>query len=1000
MPIQSISSFSLFADRADRQPSATAVIDGDHAISYRDLRDSSELLAERLRDSGIGPGHVVPIIAHRSIALVVGILGVMRTGAAYTLIDEGDPPKRRARILTQCATPIYLTTRPDANSIGGVSIHISDEHIRSADDGCDGPLSAAEDAAYVVFTSGTTGTPKGVVIGSRALTRLVHWHNERFGMNDTSRTTLMCGVGFDVLQWEIWSSLCAGATLHIVEPAVRADPAALLAFYTDHRITHAYVPTVLVPDIVGQPVPDRLTLRYLFCAGEKLYPVATDELPYTLVDYYGPTEATIFATCRVVVPGSDKRTPSIGSPISDTEVFILDEHLTDVPPGEVGELCLSGTCLALEYLGDPDLTNARFIWSPRHERRLYRTGDLGRRLPDGTIEFLGRQDDQVKIRGYRIELGEIDTALLGNRLVKQAVTLVDSDTGGRGTKRLAAFVVPRDSATAPDDLVRALRSHVRDELPDYMQPGIYHCLAELPLTTNGKIDRAKLRAILSETRGTAIEITGLHDELERDIAEVWRHALGHSRFTATDNFFDVGGHSLLTTALIDEISHRLGTRAYIWDFYGNPTIRGLAAALRQRGGQPLAWEGEPVRELAEDIYLPDGLDLSGGYDERQLLAPDHILLTGVTGVVGVHLLERLLSGTDAVVHCPVRAGSTALARERLRRVIVRYELEIDAWDRIRVYAGDLAEPRFGLAEEQYAELTRLVDVIYHSASAANFIQSYAYMRRDNVEGLRKIIGFAADHRVKPLLLVSSISVYSWGHLFTGKTTMYEADDIDQNLEAITTDLGYMRSKWVMEKIARLAASQGLPVMTFRLGYATCNSRTGHAATYQWWPRLVKTCVALGAVPDLRNLREGLTTVDYIADSIAAIGRQPDAVGKNFNVVPAQDHIVTLRGFFELLEQYFGYEFDVIPFTDWVHLWKDDPQAPLYPLLSMFNDRVLDGKSTIELYQNTYLWGKENVLDHLSGTGIEEPVFTKEILERYLRHVLAEPYIPARLARAE
>ncbi|MFF0492615.1 amino acid adenylation domain-containing protein [Nocardia sp. NPDC004068] len=978
----------LFTPTVAAHGDAVAIAENRHRLTYDRLDTLSDALAGRLRDAGVGPGSLVPILAHRSAALVVAMLAVLKTGAAYTPVDRDNPARRRARIIDQCGSPVVLSTGSPDRESGGVTVEFTDGPVRT-------PLEPG--AAYVVFTSGTTGTPKGVVVDHAAVTRLVRWHNERFETTADARTTLMSGVGFDVSQWEVFATLAAGATAHIVDPAVRADPAALLDFYAEHAITHAYVPTVLTPDVVAAPRPAGLALRYLFCAGEKLPPIHTDPLPYTLVDYYGPTEATIFATCRVVDPTAEQRA-SIGTPISDTEAFILDEDLEDVEPGAIGELCLAGTCLARGYLGDPHRTRERFVWSARHERRLYRTGDLARWLPDGSIEFLGRGDDQVKIRGYRIELGDIEAAIQRNRLVKHAVVVVDDQDRPASTKRLAAVVVPRSDDTDPDALVRALRVHMRDELPDYMQPGIYQCRTELPVTANGKIDRAALRAALAQDRDAPVPDAGFEGDLEHAVAATWREVLGHNRFTATDSFFDVGGHSLLATALVGDVTRRVGARVYIWDFYGDPTVRGLAAAIAARGADTPDWEGEPVRELAADIRLPDGVDYGTGWDTRQLTDPRHILLTGATGIIGIHLLERLHAGTDAVVHCVVRAGSPALARERLRGVAARYDIAPD-WDRVRVHAGDLAEPRLGLDADEYATLAREVDVIYHSASAANFIQSYSYIRRDNIEGLWSLLGFAAENHVKPLMLVSSISVYSWGHLFTGKSTMYENDDIDQNLRAVVTDLGYMRSKWVMEKIAELAEAQGLPVMKFRLGYALCESRTGHAATYQWWPRLVKTCVALGAVPDLRNLREGLITVDYIVDAIAAIGRQPDAVGKNFNVVPAQEHIVTLREFFELLERHFGYEFRVLPYEEWVELWKDDPQAPLYPLLNMFHDHMLDRRSTIELYQNTYLWDKANVTEHLAGTGIEEPTLTPEILERYLRRVLAEPYVPASLAEA-
>ncbi|MBF3254643.1 AMP-binding protein, partial [Pseudomonas aeruginosa] len=236
------------------------------------------------------------------------------------------------------------------------------------------PALDGSEALYVIFTSGTTGEPKGVVIESRSLSNLVDWHNRRFNMDQRSRTTLMAGVGFDVCQWEIWSTLCAGACLHLVPDEVRPDPAALLAFFAEQRISHAFAPTVMVPALVEQPAPPSLALRYLFCAGEKLPPVATGGLPYTVVDYYGPTEATVFATCRIVDAEAHRRPASIGTPIDGCEAFILDADDRPCHGDRPGELNLAGVCLAREYLRDPDMTARRFHYSQALRRRLYRTG--------------------------------------------------------------------------------------------------------------------------------------------------------------------------------------------------------------------------------------------------------------------------------------------------------------------------------------------------------------------------------------------------------------------------------------------------------------------------------------------------------------------------------------------------------------------------------------------------------------------------------------------------
>ncbi|MET8797140.1 amino acid adenylation domain-containing protein [Nocardia sp. NPDC004568] len=978
-------------------PEKVAVVEGDRVITYRKLNEVSGRIADDLSCRGIGRGTVVPVLAHRSIELVVALLAVVKTGAAYAPVDLRDPVNRLRRVVRQCGSSTILTTDAGPVEFGGVrTISLGD--LFGDDLIADNALDRldADHPVYVIFTSGTTGTPKGVVIEHYSLQELLAWHNRKFGVGPDSITTLISSVGFDVLQWEMWSSLTAGATMHIVPETVRTDPGALLEFIAGRAVTHAYVPSVLVPDVVAAERQLKSALRYLFCAGEKLSPVATDHLPYTLVDYYGPTEATIFATYRAVEPGSEKRPPSIGTPVAGVEAFILDENLQEVGGDRVGELCLAGRSLARGYLGDPDLTSERFPWSIRLRRRLYRTGDMARWLPDGTIQFLARKDDQVKIRGFRIELGDVETALLENRLVKHAIVLVDDEQQLPGSKRLVAWIVPREEHAAPADLIASLRAHLRHELPDYMLPSIYRCVAELPSTANGKVDRTALRSLLAEERTRPIDAEEFGGEYEQVIAEAWRSALGHSRFGACDDFFEVGGHSLLITGLIEQIGRRVEGRVYVWDFYGNRTVRGLADVLRdRRGQQPSNFEGEPLRELQADIRLPDGVDFSTGYRTSQLTEPRHILLTGATGFFGVHLLERLLVTTQARIHCPIRSTDPALASERLRQVVDRYELEIDeaGWERIEAYPADLAEPCLGMDPTVYATLVETVDAIFHSASAVNFNQPYSYMRRDNVEGLWQLIRFASHDHVKPLMLISSISVYSWGHLFTGKTKMYEADDIDQNLAAVTTDLGYIRSKWVMEKVAGLAQEHGLPVMKFRLGYATCDSRTGHSANYQWWARLVKTCIALGAVPDLHNLREGLTTVDYLADAVCAVSRQPDALGKNFNVVSPEGAVVTLREFFALLSNYFGYEFETIPFRQWVQKWEKDDHAPLFPLLSMFKNQIFQGKSTIELYQDTYLWDCSNLHHHLKGTGIYEPRFTEAVLSRYLRRVLADPYIP-------
>lgn len=367
--------------------------------------------------------------------------------------------------------------------------------------------------------------------------------------------------------------------------------------------------------------------------------------------------------------------------------------------------------------------------------------------------------------------------------------------------------------------------------------------------------------------------------------------------------------------MIKEIANHFGVKTYIRDIYEHNTIATLATEIAHRiNGIPPALDSEPIRSLQDDIRLPSDLVFNHHYSVQQITHPQHILLTGVTGFIGIHLLTELLATTNATLHCLVRDQDRQQAYIRLQKLIECYKISLPAtaWPRIHLYIGDLSRPHLGMQNDEYLRLAQVVDIVYHSASAVNFIQPYSFMKLDNVQGLTEIIRFAAQQKTKPLILLSTISVYSWGHLHTGKRVMYEEDSIDQNLPAVITDIGYVRSKWVMEKIADLAAKHGLPLMVFRLGYATFHSKTGVSANYQWWGKMVRTCISRGSIPDLHDLREGLTTVDYMTQAIAHISRNPEALGKKFNLIHKQKNNLTLKSFFRKLEQNFDIKFNVIP----------------------------------------------------------------------------------------
>jgi amino acid adenylation domain-containing protein/thioester reductase-like protein len=967
-------------------PERSAVVEGDQHLTYAQLDETSSQVAAHLQAMSIGRGDLVLVQADRCAQLLIALLAVVKTGAAFVPLDRHLPHNRKDYIARECGARLVLSTHDqDIGPLLACEVWTINRLLAAAPAVAFEPVEVSGDQPiYVIFTSGTTGDPKGVVIEHHSVITLMLEHNRRLRVHGGSRSTWMAAVGFDLCQAEIWSNLIAGACLYVLDQQALLDSEAFLAFCVTRGISHAFVPTLKIYDLVNAPQPAGLQLEYVYTCGEKLHPVEVERLAYRVLDCYGPTETTIYVTARLVPDKRLREPASIGWPIGECKVYILDAQLQEVAVGDVGELCISGPCLARGYLNAPELTARRFINSPALGRRLYRSGDQGRLLGDGSIEFLGRMDGQVKIRGYRVEVGEIEARLLKEAQVNSAALVVD-ERGAQADKRLVAFVVARDPDSHPQRLIAQLRLSLEADLPEYMLPEQYHALDALPSNANGKTDKPALLRLLQQQPTDALALERFAEGTERDVAQAWFELLGHGNFTARDSFLEVGGHSLRVARLASLLSQRVGLSVSVRDIYEHLRLADLASELQRRRLPAAQLIDSAANDFERDVFLDPGTRFHAAFDAARLANPAHIMLTGASGFVGIHLLERLLATSAATLHCPVRCAQPEAGLARLQQICERYEVPITAqdWARVKVYSCDLPQPELGLEPGAYAWLCATVEVVFHSASAVNFIMPYSYMRTDNVEGLRRLLRFCGTGKTKALMLMSTISIYSWGHRFTHKRRVYEGDDIDQNLPAIRCDLGYVQSKWVMEKIADLASAQGLPLMTFRLGYATCHSRSGLCAHYQWWGRFIQTCLEFGAVPDLRKMREGLTTVDYMSAAVAHIARQPAALGKKFNLCQPLQTDLDLKQFCRQVADYYGRNLAVIPFKRWVGLWAGDEQALLYPLLGMFTDPMADGATILELYQHNYAWDRSNTRRFLNGSDIEPVALTDEVLGRYL-----------------
>lgn len=572
----------LVAQQARLQPDTVALADGDQVLNYQGLNRRANRLAHHLRTLGVGPNVLVGLCAERSLDMVVGLLGILKAGGAYVPLDPGYPSDRLAFMIEDAQVPILVTQQRLAARLpaGNARLVYLDALAEQRDD--DPPLSLSlSDLAYVIYTSGSTGQPKGVQIAHGSLLNLVYWHQRAFAVTDDDRATQFASPAFDATGWELWPYLTIGASVYLFSEDARVSPELCRDWLVQNGITITFLPTALAESVITLAWPATTALRFLLTGADALhhYPPAT--LPFTLVNNYGPTEATVVATFTPVAPLEQADAPpSIGCPIDNAQIYILDEQLQQTPVGVPGELHIGGLGLAKGYLNRPELTAEKFIVHPFSDElgaRLYKTGDLARWLPNGQIAFLGRIDHQIKIRGYRIEPGEIAALLDSLPAVQASVVIAREDTPGE--KRLVAYIVPVPCARLSASL---LRDMLAKRLPDYMIPAAFVQLDALPLTPNGKVNRSALPAPSATNTIKDDAVASPTTPAEIRLHALVVPLLGLQKVGVDDNFFLLGGTSMMGTQLIVLVNETFGVDVPLRTLFQVPTIRRLAAEIERR----------------------------------------------------------------------------------------------------------------------------------------------------------------------------------------------------------------------------------------------------------------------------------------------------------------------------------------------------------------------------------------------------------------------------------
>ena len=921
---------SLVADWARRTPAATAVVSGPERLSYAELEDRSARLAGYLRGRGVRPGDKVGVLLERSADLVVALLAVLRSGAAYVPLDPVYPAERVQYMLNDAGvvslvTQSSLTSEmPDAVVLDRCQAEVASAAPLPPHEGDSGDL------AYVIYTSGSTGRPKGVKVRHRGLTNFLCSMAREPGLRAGETLLAVTTVCFDIAALELFGPLVTGGTVHVAPAGTVGDGRRLRELLELVRPDVLQATPVTWKALIGAGWGGDPGLTAL-CGGEALPRDLAGQIRQrsgALWNLYGPTETTIWSTVwRVAADAA----VSVGRPIANTSCHVLDPSLRVLPAGFAGELYIGGDGVAAGYHAREELTAERFVQAPRHGV-LYRTGDAARREPDGTLTCLGRADGQVKLHGHRIELGEIESVLREHPAVRDACAVVRDE-------RIVAYLTPASGSAVPDG---ELSAAARRRLPGYMVPAVFGWLEELPQTPNGKIDRKALPA-----PAAACESAETAEEL---LAAV----LAHCGAEADARFADLGIDSLGAAALTHRLGTLAGVRVPAGAVFTYPTPRAL---VRHVWGLRSGLAAVDRVDLASEAMLPDDIAPS-----RQFV------LTGATGFLGAFLLAELVATTDAVIHCLVRGADEQAAGKRLRRALEEYGLWTDAVHRrVRAVPGDLSLPLLGLAPDVFDELA-MADAVYHAGAYVNAILPYESLRAANVGGTVEALRLAATGRPSAFHHVSTIEVFGEG--LEGSLPETHPGGPPETLTG-----GYAQAKWVAEQLVRQAGARGLPVAIHRLPRIMGHSVTGACQTRDLLWQVLRGCVQAGVCPAV-DASCDLVPVDYAAQAVATL---PAAGGVYHLTGAARTSFAALTGYLRSA----GYDLRELPVQDWEEAVRSQPGNAAASVADVFLDEMTgEGWSGLVLENS------------VAAAALRPcPEIGSELLRRYLEYFTGTGYLP-------
>jgi len=1018
-------------------PTATAVVSGDgRSISFGELNNLSDVLATNLRNKGVKRDKAVGIYLERSLEYPVAYVAILKAGGAYMPLELSYPENLLNSILEDAQPAAVITSEhlkdklpKSANTVilsDGWEERLSKENERGLVLGK--VKSELDDLAYIVYSSGTTGKPKGICCPHRGAVFSYTWRFKSYPFQPDDRVA--CNVFF---VWEMLRPLLKGIPLYVIPDSVIYDPTLLLPFMKKHKITQVLFTPSLLETILTCENSDLAghlsSMRTIWLCGEVVTTALRDRcmkiLPWIkLLNLYSVSECHDVASADLTnmqfqeeLSDSDENKRKfcpVGKLLPGVYVAIMDDNLKPLPVGLSGEIFVGGPTLARGYLNRPELNAFRFIDCPKEVPesagpKLYRTGDWGYLLSSGMLEICGRCDSMVKVRGYSIETQAVEAALLQLPMVSACCVVAHGEEGD--DKYLAAYIVPEGNKVTKKDVRAALKTR----LPFYMIPSHFVFLASIPVTPAGKLDKKKLPPIASFGK----DEEGLPStSTERSLAQLWCEVLNIPNIDVQEGFFDLGGHSLLATHLLLKVNSSFRVNLTVQDLFASPTVAEMANMideLQQNGSQMNKDLYEGKVDLPNEVNYHSGaegfvnMDImlrafwrSGNFKNTRRWIRGRVLLTGATGFLGVFLLRDLIRFTKVHVFCVVREQPEGLSgKDRLKQILQKFKvlplttdrqqmteeeryLDYGFEHRVTVVKGDVSLIKLGMSEEEFVHLSSEIDFIIHAAAAVNMVYPYQALRGANVQGTQNVLLFACTGKIKPLHYISTDAVFPHG-------LSNCSEDADLTKYASQLVDGYSQSKWVAEQLVLRARTQGLPVVIYRLGNLSADRE--HV---QWNPLdftllMIKGMTATLSAPDI-DWQVEMTPVDFVSEIIVKMTQEMSiSMGKIFHIINPQP--ISAKWLFEWMSVH-GYPLDVIPFQDWCRrievACKNESSNGLSSLLRLL-EMWLKEPSFLGSLSTYTMTNFEAVMKHFK---VSYPLLNSELLTTYFSALVAQGVLPA------